>query len=48
VLSEAPKAVYSTGPFSEEFLGKRAELDDEAFHRFMMRSFDLDDLEIAP
>ncbi len=41
VLSDAPKAVYSAGPLSENFLGKRARLDDNAFHRFMMEKFDL-------
>jgi short-subunit dehydrogenase len=46
-LSEKPRAVYSTGPFSEEFLGKRGEMDDDAFHRFMMRSFGLEDLDVS-
>jgi NADP-dependent 3-hydroxy acid dehydrogenase YdfG len=45
VLSDAPRAVYSAGPFSEEFLGKRAELDDDGFFRFMAERFDLADLE---
>jgi NAD(P)-dependent dehydrogenase (short-subunit alcohol dehydrogenase family) len=41
VLSDAPKATYSTGPFSEEFLGKRANLDDDEFYGFMLQKFDL-------
>ena len=35
VLSDAPKAVYAAGPMSEEFLGQRFSLDDDAFDRFM-------------
>jgi short-subunit dehydrogenase len=46
VLSDAPKAVYSAGPLSEEFLGKRASLDDDAYHRFMMEKFGLINLQI--
>ena len=46
VLSEAPRAVYAAGPFSEELLGKRAELDDDAFHRFMMERHGLADLKV--
>ena len=41
VLSDAPKVVYSAGPLSDDFLEKRASLDDNAFHRFMMEKFDL-------
>jgi len=41
VLSDTPKAVYSAGPLSDDFLEKRASLDDNAFHRFMMEKFDL-------
>jgi len=41
VLSDAPNAVYSAGPLSDDFLEKRASLDDNAFHRFMMEKFDL-------
>jgi len=41
VLSDAPKAVYAAGPLSDDFLEKRASLDDNAFHRFMMEKFDL-------
>lgn len=46
VLSDAPKAVYSAGPLSEEFLGKRASLDDDAYHRFMLEKFGLRNLQI--
>ncbi|UCH23744.1 MAG: SDR family NAD(P)-dependent oxidoreductase [Deltaproteobacteria bacterium] len=45
VLSDAPRAVYSAGPLSEEFLTKRANLDDDAFHRFMLDKFDLAGLQ---
>ena len=46
VLSDVPKAVYSAGPLSEEFLGKRASLDDDAYHRFMLERFGLINLQI--
>ena len=46
VLSDAPKAIYSAGPLSEDFLGKRANLDDDAFHRFMMEKFGLMGLQV--
>jgi len=46
VLSDTPKAVYSAGPLSEDFLGKRADLDDDAFYRFMLEQFDLTDLQL--
>jgi short-subunit dehydrogenase len=46
VLSDGPKAVYRTGPLSEDFLGKRAGLDDDAFHRFMLEKFGLMGLQI--
>ena len=35
VLSENPRVVYSGGFLSQEILGKRFQLDDEGFHRFM-------------
>jgi NAD(P)-dependent dehydrogenase (short-subunit alcohol dehydrogenase family) len=34
-LSENPKMVYSGGFLSQEMLGRRFQLDDEGFHRFM-------------
>jgi NADP-dependent 3-hydroxy acid dehydrogenase YdfG len=46
VASDAPKAVYSAGPFSDEFLGQRAKLDDDGFHRFMLEKFDLMNLTV--
>lgn len=46
VLSDAPKAVYSAGPLSEDFLGKRADLDDDAFYRFMLEKFSLIGLQL--
>ena len=46
VLSDAPKAVYSAGPLSNDFLEKRANLDDNAFHHFMMEKFDLVGLQV--
>lgn len=46
VLSDDPKAVYSAGPLSEDFLGKRASLDDDAFHNFMLEKFGLMGLQI--
>jgi len=35
VLSENPRMVYSGGFLSQEILGKRFQLHDEGFHRFM-------------
>lgn len=35
VLSENPRMVYSGGFLSQEMLGKRFQLDDESFNRFM-------------
>jgi len=46
VLSETPKIVYSAGPINDEFLGNRADLDDEGFHRFMLEKFGLADLKV--
>jgi short-subunit dehydrogenase len=46
VVADVPKAVYSAGPLSEEFLGKRASLDDDAYHRFMLEKFGLINLQI--
>ncbi len=44
IVSETPKIVYSAGPINDEFLGNRAELDDEGFHHFMLEKFGLKDL----
>jgi short-subunit dehydrogenase len=46
VLSDTPRAVYSAGALSEEFLGKRASLDDDAYHHYMMDKFGLLNLKI--
>ena len=46
VLSDTPKAVYWAGPLSDEFLGKRASLDDDAYHHFMLEKFGLTNLQI--
>lgn len=46
VSSDAPKAVYSAGPLSEEVLKSRSELDDDAFHALMMETFQLRDLKL--
>jgi NADP-dependent 3-hydroxy acid dehydrogenase YdfG len=45
VLSDSPKAAYAAGPFSEDLLVKRGELDDDAFHRLMLEKFGLADLQ---
>lgn len=47
VLSDDPKAVYSAGPLSEDFLGQRADLDDDTFHSFMLEKFGLMGLQIC-
>jgi short-subunit dehydrogenase len=47
VLSQTPKIMYSAGPINDEFLGNRADLDDEGFHRFMMGKFGLKDLKVT-
>jgi len=44
IVSDAPKPVYQAGPFCEEILGKRFEMDDDAFHSFMMEKFALKEL----
>jgi len=44
IVSETPKIVYSAGPINDEFLGNRADLDDEGFHHFMLEKFGLKDL----
>jgi short-subunit dehydrogenase len=47
VLSDDPKTVYSAGPLSEDFLGQRADLDDDTFHSFMLEKFGLMGLQIC-
>ena len=46
VLSDNPEPVYSAGPLTEEFLGKRDNLDDKNFHSFMLEKFDLLNLQV--
>ena len=46
ILSDSPKPVYEAGPFSEEILGRRCDLDDESFHGFMMEKFALKGLRV--
>jgi short-subunit dehydrogenase len=46
VLSETPKAVYAAGPFTDDLLMKRADLDDESFHLFMLEKFGLAGLKV--
>ena len=46
VFSDAPKAVYTAGPMSEEFLGQRFSLDDEAFDSFLNDKFGLTGLKV--
>ncbi|MBW1702758.1 MAG: SDR family NAD(P)-dependent oxidoreductase [Deltaproteobacteria bacterium] len=46
VFSDAPRAVYSAGPMSDEFLGQRFSLDDDAFDRFMTDKVGLTGLKV--
>ncbi len=46
VSADQPEAVYAAGSKSGEFLGKRAELDDDHFFRFMLERFNLSGLKI--
>lgn len=46
IFSDTPEVVYSAGPLSEEFLGKRENLDDKNFHNFVLEKFDLADLQV--
>ncbi|KPJ77309.1 MAG: hypothetical protein AMJ54_08360 [Deltaproteobacteria bacterium SG8_13] len=46
VSSKQPKAVYAAGSKTGEFLGRRAELDDEGFFHFMLERFNLSELKI--
>jgi NADP-dependent 3-hydroxy acid dehydrogenase YdfG len=41
VQSERPRAAYTAGPLSGEFIGQRARLDDDAFLQFMLERFKL-------
>jgi short-subunit dehydrogenase len=46
ILSDSPKPAYEAGPFCEEILGRRGDLDDESFHGFMMEKFALKGLRV--
>lgn len=46
VLSETPKPFYSAGFMSEEFLAKRATLDDESFERYVTEKTGLAGLKL--
>ena len=35
VLAENPKPVYAVGPFTEDLLGQRFKLDDEAYDKYL-------------
>lgn len=41
VNADRPRAVYTAGPLSGEFLAQREALDDDAFLRYMLERFDL-------
>lgn len=46
IFSNTPEAVYSAGPLSDEFLGKRENLDDKNFHNFVLEKFGLVNLQV--
>ncbi|MDY6970401.1 MAG: SDR family oxidoreductase [Spirochaetota bacterium] len=46
ILSDAPKAVYSLGPLSEEILGKRNSLDDDEFDGYLSELTGLKGLKV--
>ncbi len=46
VLSDAPHTVYAAGPFVEDILGKRFELDDDGFDRFWTEKTGLKGLKV--
>lgn len=46
IFSNTPEVAYSAGPLSDEFLGKRENLDDKNFHNFMLEKFDLVNLQV--
>ena len=41
MTTKVPKAVYTAGPLSGEFLGQRTKLDDDGFLHFMLERFKL-------
>jgi short-subunit dehydrogenase len=46
ILSDAPNTVYAVGPFTEEILGQRFNLDDDAFDRFWTEKTGLAGLKV--
>ena len=46
VQTDNPKAVYAAGTLSKTFLGKRDGLSDDNFHRFLMETFGLAELQL--
>lgn len=46
IFSNTPEAAYSAGPLSDEFLGKRENLNDKQFHNFILEKFDLVNLQV--
>lgn len=47
VLSNAPKAAYAAGPFTDDILGQRFALDDDAFDRFWAEKTGLANLTVG-
>ncbi len=41
VSADNPQAAYTAGPLSGEFIGKRTQLDDDGFLKFMLERFGL-------
>ena len=46
ILADRPRTVYAGGSKSDLFLGKRAELDDDGFFRFMLERFKLTGMKL--
>jgi len=46
VLSDSPKAAYAAGPFVEDLLGKKHQLDDNAFDQFIAEKVGLKGLKV--
>jgi hypothetical protein len=46
VLSETPGTSYAAGPFTDDILVKRYELDDDAFDRFWSDKLGLTGLKV--
>jgi short-subunit dehydrogenase len=46
VFSKQPRAVYAKGPFVDEILAQRLQLDDDAFDRFLTEKTGLSDFKV--